>query len=216
MTLRECLAAVRAEKQVALPEPVLADSETVAGGEEQSRSVNTAVSSNPPNQSPEKKMNSASDSRIYPRKPDDACGRSEIYPKSTCISPIAAVKLVQGEILLGTAQGDLDLENDKGHIDSVGSLGEKRVDSEVLRGDRVEGVGKAADRWPEVAATDARPAALKKPYFTSDGTLRIPFDSDPKYHWWKGGQSVKKTIAELRGEVLEEPPAEDVPSDCNY
>jgi hypothetical protein len=54
------------------------------------------------------------------------------------------------------------------------------------------------------------------PYFTADGTLRIPFDCDPKYHWWKGGQSVKKTIAELRGEVLEEPPAKDVPSDCNY
>jgi hypothetical protein len=56
----------------------------------------------------------------------------------------------------------------------------------------------------------------KKPYFTSDGTLRIPFDSDPKYHWWKGGQSVKKTIAELRGETAEEPAAQDVPSDCTY
>jgi hypothetical protein len=56
----------------------------------------------------------------------------------------------------------------------------------------------------------------RKPYFTADGTLRIPFDSDPKYHWWKGGQSVKKTIAELRGEPVEEAVAEDVASDCNY
>jgi hypothetical protein len=56
----------------------------------------------------------------------------------------------------------------------------------------------------------------RKPYLTADGTLGIPFDCDPKYHWRKGGQSVKKTIAELRGEVLEEPPAEDVPSDCKY
>jgi len=28
--------------------------------------------------------------------------------------------------------------------------------------------------------------------------LVIPFDSDPKYHWWKSGQSVKATIAELK------------------
>ena len=214
MTLKECLAAVRAEKLVALPEPVLAESEAVAGGEEQSRPVNTAVSSNPPNQSPGNKVHSASDIRFYPRKPDDACGQSEIYPKSTCVSPTTPVNLVQGEIALGTAQRDL--ENNKGHIDSVGSLGEKQVDNEVLRGDRVEGVGETADKWPEVAAIDARPEGPKKPYFTSDGTLRIPFDSDPKYHWWKGGQSVKRTIAELRGEAMEEPPAEDVPEDCNY
>jgi hypothetical protein len=56
----------------------------------------------------------------------------------------------------------------------------------------------------------------RKPYFTADGTLRIPFDSDPKYHWWKGGQTVKKTIAELRGEPVEGAVAEDVATDCNY
>ncbi len=36
------------------------------------------------------------------------------------------------------------------------------------------------------------------PYFTADGTLVIPFGSDPKYHWWKGGQSVEQTRAEVR------------------
>jgi len=54
----------------------------------------------------------------------------------------------------------------------------------------------------------------KRPYFTTDGTLRIPFGCDPKYHWWKGGQSMKKTIAELRGEAVEEPPGEDVSEKC--
>ena len=34
------------------------------------------------------------------------------------------------------------------------------------------------------------------PYVTAGGDLVIPFDSDPKYHWWKGGQSVEKTRAE--------------------
>ena len=36
--------------------------------------------------------------------------------------------------------------------------------------------------------------------FTAGGDLSIPFDSDPRYHWWKGGQSVKATIAELKAE----------------
>ena len=38
---------------------------------------------------------------------------------------------------------------------------------------------------------------LRAPYLTPGGTLVIPFDSDPKYHWWRGGQSVKNTRAEV-------------------
>ena len=30
-----------------------------------------------------------------------------------------------------------------------------------------------------------------------DGGLIIPFDSDPKYHWWVSGQSILKTLGEL-------------------
>jgi hypothetical protein len=42
---------------------------------------------------------------------------------------------------------------------------------------------------------------LRQPHLTADGTLVIPFDSDPKYHWWKGGQSVKTTLAEVRSRI---------------
>jgi hypothetical protein len=35
------------------------------------------------------------------------------------------------------------------------------------------------------------------PYFTAAGDLLIPFDSPERYHWWKGGQSVSETKAEL-------------------
>lgn len=42
---------------------------------------------------------------------------------------------------------------------------------------------------------------LRLPYITAGGDLVIPFDSDPKYHWWKGGQSVKQTLAELQGRL---------------
>jgi hypothetical protein len=38
----------------------------------------------------------------------------------------------------------------------------------------------------------------RQPHFTAGGVLVIPFDSDPKYHWWRGGQSVADSIAELR------------------
>src|ERR1041384_63678 len=46
-------------------------------------------------------------------------------------------------------------------------------------------------------AEPAQPRKLRLPFLTTDGTLSIPFDSDPKYHWWKGGQSVEQTRAEV-------------------
>lgn len=42
-----------------------------------------------------------------------------------------------------------------------------------------------------------------RPYLTPAGKLIIPFDSDPRYHWWKlGSQSIRATLVEL-----EAPPA---------
>lgn len=42
-----------------------------------------------------------------------------------------------------------------------------------------------------------RDKLLRLPYLTPGGTLVIPFDSNPKYHWWKGGQSIVQTRAEV-------------------
>ncbi|MFQ5934771.1 MAG: hypothetical protein ACE5KI_09035 [Dehalococcoidia bacterium] len=36
-----------------------------------------------------------------------------------------------------------------------------------------------------------------KPFLDSSGALVIPFDSDPRYHWWAGGQSIAETLKEL-------------------
>lgn len=48
-------------------------------------------------------------------------------------------------------------------------------------------------------ATPPSNEQLPKPYLKADGTLVIPVNSDPKYHYWKkGGQKVEKTINELR------------------
>jgi len=35
------------------------------------------------------------------------------------------------------------------------------------------------------------------PRLLSDGTLVIPFSSPDRYHWWKGGQSIRQTKEEL-------------------
>ena len=43
--------------------------------------------------------------------------------------------------------------------------------------------------------------SLPLPYLTPGGTLVIPFASDPKYHWWKGGQSVDCTRAEVQARI---------------
>ena len=60
--------------------------------------------------------------------------------------------------------------------------------------------GKVIECSPGKAAkliAEGKLAPLKEPYFEADGNLVIPFDSDPKYHWWNGGQSISKTINEL-------------------
>lgn len=53
------------------------------------------------------------------------------------------------------------------------------------------------DKSPPPAAPSTDP--LPKPYLKADGTLVIPTNSDPKYHYWKkGGQKVEKTVKELQ------------------
>jgi hypothetical protein len=41
-------------------------------------------------------------------------------------------------------------------------------------------------------------AGERLPFLTAGGTLSIPFDSPERYHWWRGGQSVAETLAEVR------------------
>jgi hypothetical protein len=35
------------------------------------------------------------------------------------------------------------------------------------------------------------------PYFDNNGSIIIPFNSDQKYHFWNGGQSLSETLMEL-------------------
>lgn len=36
------------------------------------------------------------------------------------------------------------------------------------------------------------------PYLDVYGELRIPFDSEPRFHYWAGGQSIKQTEEEFK------------------
>ena len=42
------------------------------------------------------------------------------------------------------------------------------------------------------------PKKVRLPYLTESGDLVIPFNSPERYHWWKGGQSSRRTLAELK------------------
>jgi len=52
-----------------------------------------------------------------------------------------------------------------------------------------------------VAAEPPITAGERLPFLTADGTLSIPFDSPERYHWWKGGQSIAETLAEVKERV---------------
>ena len=196
MTLKECLAAMRAEKLVALPEPVLPAGAAVEAGEDQDRPVKAVVCNGSANISPVNTGDSASDSDIYPRIPDDSCGQSEIYPTSTRIYPSTPVELVQGDVFFGDAA---ETEKIEFHTAKAGPLGEIQVDCGVSRVDRPKGIGEIGENGPkmEVRAAPPPPPRRRDPHLTPDGTLVIPFDSDPKYHYWAGGQRLKQTRAEV-------------------
>jgi hypothetical protein len=40
-------------------------------------------------------------------------------------------------------------------------------------------------------------ALLTRPYLNALGELIIPFNADPRYRWWAGGQSIAQTLLEL-------------------
>lgn len=66
-------------------------------------------------------------------------------------------------------------------------------------GSGVPGVPSGPD--PEVlllpTAAPCGEPPLRLPFLTLGGDLSIPFDSPERYHWWKGGQSVASTRAEV-------------------
>ncbi len=56
-----------------------------------------------------------------------------------------------------------------------------------------------ADENPSPCATHFGDEGPPKPYLTQFGNLAIPFESDPRYHWWKpGGRKPSEVQEELK------------------
>ena len=143
----------------------------------------------------------------WPFPPVPLEGVDSKKPVNTLIPPVTPCSSLylngNGELLPeGTGEGNSYCEG-KGTETSGGHRGNGpflRVESGLgLR------VAQGEQGKNPVSATPARPVdpvtGLPQPFLTADGTLSIPFDSDPKYHWWKGGQSVKATMAEVKARM---------------
>ena len=77
----------------------------------------------------------------------------------------------------------------------------KEIKAKTANGERIIQPGQLINMPPEKAegfVAEGKIAPLKIPYFDKCGDIVIPFDCDPKYHWWNGGQSISKTINELK------------------
>ena len=81
-----------------------------------------------------------------------------------------------------------------GNLDMT--TGKLKIPSKVLGREEI----KKAVHILKEAGPDKVKAVLrqKMPYINEQGVLVIPFDSDPKYHWWADGQSIMETLRELK------------------
>jgi hypothetical protein len=60
---------------------------------------------------------------------------------------------------------------------------------------KAEGVARHTPALLMMLGTPSCPPSLK------NGILTIPFNADPKYHWWRGGQSLTDTLVELGADL---------------
>ncbi len=122
--------------------------------------------------------------------------------KSEVVSPVADIS-AQAELItpefgtLGTANLKLRA---RARVDSY--------TANIDKDDFLEKLEDLAACVPNVPiARVAKPPVLPDghheplPFLTAGGDLSIPFDSPERYHWWRGGQSVATTLAEVRNQM---------------
>lgn len=84
-------------------------------------------------------------------------------------------------------------------VGSIIKLPEKAAQMFIQQGKIVsipEESGEALNERMAIVGENCEPEQIE-PYVTSFGVLVIPFNSDKKYHYWKGGQSVCNTLKEI-------------------
>ena len=133
---------------------------------------------------------------IPPDPPEATPGENAVKTLIPPVAPGSSVYLFKNEIIseegvnrkICTIEGKVETSGGLG-----GNIGFYRGNDDLdHRGHR----GNQGNM--NVSEIQPAPAALPKPFFTPGGDLSIPFGSDPKYHWWNGGQSVEQTRADVR------------------
>src|SRR3990172_11751347 len=84
------------------------------------------------------------------------------------------------------------------HVESIVNLPEKSAQMFIQQGKLVP-VFEPLDDLNErmaIMGENCSPEQIK-PYVTDYGSLVIPWNSDSRYHYWNGGQSVCDTLSEL-------------------
>ena len=59
------------------------------------------------------------------------------------------------------------------------------------------GVSAPSELSPPLMESAKGVRSVRMPYLTPGGVLGIPFESPERFHWWKGGQSIAETRAEV-------------------
>ena len=57
---------------------------------------------------------------------------------------------------------------------------------------------KLAEYKPDIVRILKDIQVANHPYINEQGVLVIPFESDPRFHWWAGGQTILETLHELK------------------
>jgi hypothetical protein len=107
---------------------------------------------------------------------------------------VAAIETTSGESRTART-GEMESEErtvEYSRTDRTGSSLLTRNANEMDDANNMKELIESADPVRSVRTEERR-----LPRLLSDGTLAIPFNSPERYHWWKGGQSVRLTRAEL-------------------
>ena len=94
-----------------------------------------------------------------------------------------------------TVEGALQtIEKNGGSLDMI--TGKLKIPSKVLGREEIK---KAVHILKEAGPDKVKAVhRQKKPYINERSILVIPFTSDSKFHWWKGGQTIIETLRELK------------------
>jgi hypothetical protein len=109
---------------------------------------------------------------------------------NVALLPNTTIKNEEAEARLGNEAewGNNDLPNQM-----VNKANQNNGFSEVS-----DSLGNQAKNIEEENVVGSKANSRSEPMLLPDGSLNIPFDSDPKYHWWENGRSITSILEEIK------------------